>query len=340
MSTNKELTKEDSTRLLTLKPFYVRPYISDETFWKTLDAKKDDTDVKEFYNSYLNSKGIQRILNNQHNWWKQRHPFRKFYYDPMSDTREYFQISKYVNPNLYIRPSYSAIFSKTYSNIPDEKQRLILTGGKSTSAGIIDEYEHPFDFILGHEYTHGKAPFAVFGPKIFDPKSAQGEALEQNTNTKKDGHDNLQTEKHADIQGLKYLLYKEGIYDSRNDKDITEKEVQQLRERYPNLRPLKQMNNKEVVFQLNHVAMNDQNINQNALYAKKGIKLIQRGQKGLVPQTPNPINTNKKRPVPGLIASSRIVNKQKIEETDSIQDKKHNEQNKSLLIKNQTKNEK
>lgn len=82
---------------------------------------------------------------------------------------------------------------------------------------------------------------------------------------------------------------------------------------------------------------------QNVLYAKKGRKLIQRGQKGLVPQSTNPINTNKKRPIPGLIASSRITNKQKTEETDSIQDKKHNEQtkqNKSLLIKNQTKNEK
>jgi hypothetical protein len=48
---------------------------------------------------------------------------------------------------------------------------------------------------------------------------------------------------------------------------------------------------------------------QNVLYAKKGRKLIQRGQKGLVPQSTNPINTNKKRPIPGLIASSRITNK-------------------------------
>jgi hypothetical protein len=28
-------------------------------------------------------------------------------------------------------------------------------------------------------------------------------------------------EKHADNWGLKYLLYKEGIYDARSDKDIT-----------------------------------------------------------------------------------------------------------------------
>ena len=82
---------------------------------------------------------------------------------------------------------------------------------------------------------------------------------------------------------------------------------------------------------------------QNVLYAKKGRKLIQRGQKGLIPQITNLININKKRPVPGLIASSRITNKQKTEETYLIQDKKHNgqtKQNKSLLIKNQTKNEK
>ena len=89
--------------------------------------------------------------------------------------------------------------------------------------------------------------------------------------------------------------------------------------------------------------MNDQNINQNISFAKKGRKLIQRGQKGLMSQITNSLTTNKKRPVPGLITSPRITNKQKTEETDSIPDKKYNEQtkqNKSLLIKNQTKNEK
>ena len=96
---------------------------------------------------------------------------------------------------------------------------------------------------------------------LFTKESAQAEALNQNTNTEA-GHDSLQNEKHADNWGLKYLLYKEGIYDARDDKDITIEQVKKLRKLYPELRPFKQMTDKEIQFQINHVAYNEINDNK------------------------------------------------------------------------------
>ena len=266
---NTQLTKEDSTRLLELKPRFVGNDASDEHFWNFSKFKIDDSDVSEYFKDYLNSKGFQRIINNQNNWWYKRHPFRKWYSNPDRGTKNWFQIAAQKEPRIIITDNYPEIsFTHTYPG----NNSVVIVGNRESE-------EFPFKFTLAHEYTHAKSPRNWFAePQNFDPKSAQYEVLKQNINTEQNKHDELQYEKHADIWGLKYLLYKEGIYDSRSNKDITEKEVQQLREKYPNLRPLKQMNNKEVVFQLNHVAVNDQNTNRKPLYARKGKKLISKHQ--------------------------------------------------------------
>ena len=113
-----------------------------------------------------------------------------------------------------------------------------------------------------HEYSHGKQPILFKG---WRKGSSQKEALDQNKNTGP-GHDSMDDEKLADIQGLKYLFYKEGIYDVRKNKDITTQQIQRLRKKYPKLRPFKQMNNKQIQFQLNHVAMNNIATSQNNIY--------------------------------------------------------------------------
>lgn len=268
---NTQLTKEDSTRLLELKPRFVGNDASDEHFWNFSKFKIDDSDVSEYFKDYLNSKGFQRIINNQNNWWYKRHPFRKWYSNPDRGTKNWFQIAAQKEPRIIITDNYPEIsFTHTYPG----SNSVVIVGNRESE-------EFPFKFTLAHEYTHANSPRNWFAePQNFDPKSAQYEVLKQNINTEQNKHDELQYEKHADIWGLKYLLYKEGIYDSRSNKDITEKEVQQLREKYPKLRPLKQMNNKEVVFQLNHVAVNDQNTNRKPLYARKGQRLIHKAQKG------------------------------------------------------------
>lgn len=65
-------------------------------------------------------------------------------------------------------------------------------------------------------------------------------------------------EKHADVWGAKYLLYKEGIHDVRKG-PVTVKHIKELRKRYPQFRILKQMNDEKVARMLNLIAQNDKN---------------------------------------------------------------------------------
>ena len=75
------LTEEDDERLWNT--IYNR-FEDEDVFeldidFDNLEEKKDTSDVSEFFNSYLKSKGIKRILNNQKTWWENRHPIEKFF---------------------------------------------------------------------------------------------------------------------------------------------------------------------------------------------------------------------------------------------------------------------
>lgn len=224
-------------------------------YWK---FQKGNSEVNNFFNSYLKSKGIQRILNNQDKWWESRHPYRKWYSNPDIGTRERLKQMQKINPYFYTADMYTDMSTATTSLELPEK---IITVGRNEDF----DRQFPYNFTIGHEYAHGKNPFKFNLGKIFANKSAQAEALNQNTNTKP-GHDSLQAEKYADNWGLKYLLYKENIYDVRSNKDITIDQIKKLRKLYPNLRPFKQMNDKEIQFQLNHIAYNKiNNINKDSM---------------------------------------------------------------------------
>ena len=214
-------------------------------YWK---FQKGSPEVNNFFNSYLKSKGVQRILNNQDKWWESRHPYRKWYSNSDIGTRERLEYMQKINPYFYTADMYTDMSTtNTHLKLP---KNIIIVGRNEDF-----DRQFPYNFTVGHEYAHGKNPFKLNLGKIFASKSAQAEALNQNTNTKP-GHDSLQAEKYADNWGLKYLLYKEGIYDARSNKDVTTDQIKKLRKLYPNLRPFKQMNDKEIQFQLNHVAYN------------------------------------------------------------------------------------
>lgn len=264
--TGEELNKLDSLLLLQRKPDYVDVDITDDEFFDWFNFKKDTSDVSDYFNSYLNSEGLKRILNNQEQWWIKRHPYRKLYSNFDQGTTEWLNAAKKVEPFRYTASMYTDLSESVH--IPAlGKQRFIIVGTENVPSYLTESgTEYDPIHALGHEYAHGKTPFDIFGAALFNKRSAQAEVLNQNTNTQP-GHDSRQLEKHADIWGLKYLLYKEGIYDSRSDEDITIEQVEELRKKYPNLRPFKQMNNEQLRFQLNHVAQNNiNNINNN--YAK------------------------------------------------------------------------
>lgn len=242
------LTQEDKDRLWELKNTF-GDYSSKDEYFNYWNFIPIDSEISDYFNSYLKSPGINRILNNQNTWWESRHPYRKYYSNSDKGTKLWLDKAAETSPKIYTADMYTD--QSFVNNNHKFKQRTGLIGRRESA-------QFPFDFVLGHEYAHGKAPFSVIGTASFHPDSAQREALNQNQGAEKNKHDEKPLEKHADNWGLKYLLYKTGIYDAREDKDITIDQVEQLRKLYPELRPFKQMDNKQIQFQLNNVATNKQ----------------------------------------------------------------------------------
>ena len=208
------------------------------------NIREDGKDVTEWLKSYVNSEGFERAKENQLNWYKKRHPYKK-YLLPISKNSQYIQKYKNgINENAektlnYILDGYTEMsFSRPFE------------GSTFTfKPSIKEDKEFPFDFTQMHELDH------IFNIAASSNRTINYEAMEQNTNTEK-GHDSRPIEKHSDIMGLKYLLYKEGIYDARGGDDITPEQIGELREKYPELRPLLQMDNEKAAWMVNHVAQN------------------------------------------------------------------------------------
>lgn len=237
-----------------------------EKYFDYWDFQKGDEDLKKYFSSYLNSQGFNRIIDNQNKWWKDRHPYKKWFSspDPGNITDKWFTQAKNINPSVYTMDTYPDL---SFANYP--KRMVFIGRGRSN---YLDE-KFPYPFVAGHEYLHGINPILTigYGPnrkmagiKHFNYRSAQAQALAQKPTRIPDKeewekHDSKQEERHADVWGLKYLFYKEGIYDSRSNKDITIQQVQKLRKKFPKLRPFQQMTDKQIMFMMNHVAENSDN---------------------------------------------------------------------------------
>lgn len=252
------LSKEDKDILWQFRGTFGHDNKGQDEYFNYWQFQRGDDDVNNYFNSYIGSPGFKRIINNQNKWWKKRHPYRRWYSspDPYNRTKKWFEVAKEVKPSVYTVDMYQNMSFASYPS-PLQPTRAVFIGRGSSRVpnSEIDE-KFPYTFMAGHEYLHGKSPLYLGFPASFWDDSAQAEALAMNQNTQINKHDELEREKHADIWGLKYLLFKEGIYDSRSKKDITLKQVQQLRKKYPKLRPLQQMTDEQIVFMLNHVAQN------------------------------------------------------------------------------------
>ena len=232
----------------------------------------ENRDVVDYFNSYVNSDGYKRIQQNQSNWWRQRHPYRK-YTDlglHKEGAKELRNTVNKVDKTKAIR----AFNLDTYSNlsffVPNSGNAYI---GNIPTTSRYPNVTYSFEptYVTGHEVAHR------YNGNLETLMGAQREALQYKINTKITGdkdvdehHDNYLDEIHSDVWGLKYLLFKEGIYDSRSNKDITIEEIKKLREKYPNLRPLMQSTDEELVWRLNHIASLDKKINTENLAAFGG----------------------------------------------------------------------
>lgn len=241
------LNKKDSTVLMRLK--------------KTLGFEgKPNEEFFNFYNFvpvhlpqiwfqyYLNSKGLNRILKNQEKWYKENIPPYEQDKRKGHGVQYIYNAAKQIKPRIYNADIFTQQSHAFYPHI--------AIVGNTT---FFKDYTEP-DFAKGHEMFHVKMPYWA----EFQQNGPQLKVLERNTNTAP-GHDSEPEEKIADIWGLKYLLWKNGIYDSTSDEDAKLEHIKELRKRFPNLRPLQQMDNEELLFQINHVAYkdNDKEVNRN-----------------------------------------------------------------------------
>lgn len=186
-----------------------------------------DSGVKNFFKSYIVSPGYAYVIKNQTEYLGKSPQYDLHAIEKELDKSKIFYTTEH--------PEYS--FAKPFLH-----HAFVKTGwdGKGTR-------KLPIPFVEAHEFAH-TVPHINY---------VQEKLVKSNTNAEK-GHNSMSHEKHADIWGLKYLLYKEGIHDIRKG-PVTKDRVKELRKRYPEIRPLKQLNDENATWMLNHVAQNTNN---------------------------------------------------------------------------------
>lgn len=199
-------------------------------------------EVADYFNSYAKSKGIDRIIKNQGklvSWWS-RPTFVKSAKNLKRSLSKYpmtsygvFDIDKFPTKGV---------------NSSGYGYRTIINENP-----IYEDKTFPYLFTLPHEMMHTYNGDNIFGPSVY---GGQAYGLGHNQNTEP-GHDSQLNEKHSDLEALRFMLYEYGIYDSRGTIDATPEDIQKLRDKYPDIRPLKQMDNEKAAWMLNHVAQNN-----------------------------------------------------------------------------------
>lgn len=202
-------------------------------------------EVADYFNSYANSPGIDRIIKNQGKQvsWIKRYDYTKSARDLRNNLKTYpmskagsFDVDTYAEggENIYKGSAKTKTGKTIHVKINQDKPF------------VDDDYE--YWFTLPHELTHD----------YNYTKGGQKASLDKNQNTAP-GHDSWDFEKHSDLEALRFMLYKYGIYDSRGTKDATPEDIQKLRDKYPDIRPLKQMDNEKAAWMINNVADNTTN---------------------------------------------------------------------------------
>ena len=200
-------------------------------------------EVANYFNSYADSPGFDRIINNQKKnvtWYK-----RVNYVSDAKRLRKSIKDNPLSNIGVFDVDRFAEGGKNIY------KGSAVSGTGKSLHVIINkddpfvkDDYQYwftvPHEMMHDYNYTHG----------------GQAEGLNKNQNTAP-GHDSRLNEKHSDLEALRFMLYKYGIYDSRGTKDATPEDIQKLRNKYPDIRPLKQMDNEKAAWMLNNVAQNN-----------------------------------------------------------------------------------
>ena len=82
-------------------------YSSKDEYFNYWNFTPIDSEVSDYFNSYLKSSGINRILNNQNTWWKSRHPYRKYYSNSDKGTKLWLDKAAKTSPKIYTADMYT-----------------------------------------------------------------------------------------------------------------------------------------------------------------------------------------------------------------------------------------
>lgn len=240
---------------------------------KQFGIKTGGKENDAFWKSYVDSPGFERIKKNQRNWTKNQNWSKDQVKLIARNNKAFYNDLKYNIKNLDAdflyadRPSQGSFAETVKKGYEEDWRKSYYVIGTQDSYNDENKIFFPAIGTESHEYYHLVDPHIVNG----NLETTQNKILDLNQNTQlsenvfSNEHDARNVEKAADIAELKKLLYLEGIYDVRGAQDATPEHIQKLRDVYPNLRPLLQMDNEQAAFMINHIAQND-NKNNNTFY--------------------------------------------------------------------------
>ena len=165
-----------------------------------------------------------------------------------------FSGAPYAYDGVIYMPEYN---TKIEGNYPDDKGYNDITKGKRV---------YNREDVLAHELGHLIDPMIAkpvySGSKVLEYKDAPYSYLELLHNHNRNDlnyHDLSDNEKYADLQQLRYLLYKSGIYDSRSNTKFNNEHLKKAKELglRTNSRLMQMFDDDTIIDMLNTIAYND-----------------------------------------------------------------------------------
>lgn len=191
-----------------------------------------------------------------------------------------------VSRGVNIKPGEKAKYSKSDNTIYMPNNKGVT---EYMPEDVLIPTTIPYDIVLAHEFGHALDPLKLKNKPVhtyagkptkypitaYEKAPEHYEALYENTkDINLDPHDVWNPEKYADLQTLRYILYKEGIFDARQNKPFTKEHLKKAKEKglKKHSRTLQIFDDDTIIKMLNTIAYNNSNI-EDVNLAKYGGKL-------------------------------------------------------------------